>query len=236
MESVEKLLVVWKQPRTRLRYWIGTLSHEGGLYRFHYQLEGTRTYPQAKEVGFALLPFKDDSLTYESCELFNVFAARIPDREQQSAPLEYFSRTGGRLATDTLEFLTPVQAIGSREFTVTFPVAGWRYHQGEQALEAGLLAVGSELSLCLQPNNEWDPCAIQVRAQDYTLGYVPAVYAHYLDLSVSEGTCQARVLSIGSEPDPQLRLMVSCTFTAASPDGAELLPHDLQSPSRCLVA
>lgn len=53
-------------------------------------------------------------------------------------------------------------------------VAGYQYHQGMQAHVQAQLAVGQELSLMREPDNQYDQNAIAVLSADgHKLGYIP---------------------------------------------------------------
>lgn len=246
-----ELLLVWKHPLTRQRYLIGRLSRHGGRYHFSYVTSGRRSLQEAERAGFRLLDmFPDPYGRRTSPTLFAVFSRRLPGPSGLDAlarqgidagdPMEVLRVTGGRLPTDTLEFLEPIrtqQEAGRREYRVRFPVAGWRYYRGEQAMERGELAAGTLLRLELEPHNEWDPCAIRVVSPSgILLGYVPAVYAWYLDAAVESGQYEARVAAVGPADDPQQRLAVDFRGWASPLPEARSLPQGVEKYAAALSA
>jgi putative zinc finger/helix-turn-helix YgiT family protein len=175
------VLLVWKNPNTRSRYTIGELTRDEDGYLFHYVLDQPRSLK--------------DPAKYERFDL-------VSDQD-----IEYFRITGGRSDSDTLEFLEPITEGEAGGYTVSFPVAGWRYHDGEQAL--GELREGVTLRLELEPDNPVDPKAVRILSPSgIKLGYVPAIYAWYVDEAVSVGDYEAEVERVGERNDAQGRLTV----------------------------
>lgn len=219
MDASQELLLVWKQPISRQRYLIGHLWHDQRGYHFRYELKQPRSLHTALSEGFRLFePFPTPTGTWSSTGLFPLFRRRLPPawRNEEIARLgiapgqamDFFRMTGGRLPTDTLEFLEPIQENeDGTEYTVRFPVAGWRYHQGDTVIDE--LTVGTQVNLELEPDNEHDPSAIRVLSPSGVLiGYVPAIFAWYLDDVVVEGNYRAVVQEIGCPEDPQVRLTI----------------------------
>jgi hypothetical protein len=182
---------------------------------------------KAQEHGFTCLePFKEQSETYSSKELFNFFDRRLPDRtrpdfemlvqeynlDKDCTPMELLEATGGRLAIDTFELVSPFVMQQSGDFEIEFYVAGWRYYNGEEVIEQ--LYPGLKLELKLELDNKYDSSAIQVYGPNQTLlGYVPVYYTRYLDEAVKNNKCEAYVDNIGPKDNPQLRLKVKINGT-----------------------
>ena len=235
-----ELLVVWKHPQTRLRFHIGRLRRDSAGYHFRLETECNRSFLHAKQSGFRLLPFHEPNQTYENDELFPVFASRLPRPEafealglHPSQDMEYFVETGGRLATDTLEFLEPVALAPPDMTSINFPIAGWRHYEGKNV--ANRLTPGRALQLSLQADNEFDPCAIQVLFEDCLLGYVPLVYAYYIDRAVQAKRYKAEVISIGGSEDSQLRIRVNFCAPIEALEGVSFMPKELTRRSLATV-
>lgn len=220
-ERENELILLWKEPTTRRRYAIGRLWQE--LNRFCFEYESTEAFSVKDAMGKGFELFKampELGKRYEAPSLFPIFSVRIPPVKrpdvlelleafnvQEPNEMDLLRITGGRLPTDTFEFLEPISS--SEELReVTFPVAGWRYYSGDSA--ATELKSAAHLKLELDKNNLHDPHAIRILSPSgIMLGFVPALYSRYLDQAVLEGKCQAEVRSYNPGHDVQNRLIVS---------------------------
>lgn len=81
--------------------------------------------------------------------------------------------TGGRLATDSYEFVQPVYIEGNH-FDFDFHIAGWRYYNGENCLHN--LEVGSKLVLEHEITNEQVPHAVMVKTNRYSFRLCTSVF------------------------------------------------------------
>ena len=230
-EKEIELWLVWKEPQSRQRYVVGKLWYEND-YKFRYIHSSEDCarkinhcgIDRAEKLGFTrLVPFPEMQV-YSNTKLFYIFERRLLNRRrpdfaklarelglnESCTSLELLQATGGRLATDTIEFVTPFIFSRDGDFDVDFNVAGWRRYQGEQAINE--LSPGTLIRLVLEPDNPYDSFAIQVRSpSDIMLGYVPVYYSRYLDEVVRSGEYEARVLRVGPPGDPQIRLIVKVT-------------------------
>lgn len=223
-----ELWLVWKEPQSRQRYVVGKLwfDHEYKFRYFHSSEECAQNINHcgvdlAEQQGFSkLVPFPEMQV-YSNEHLFYIFERRLPNRHRPDfpelarylnvtvncSPLDLLQATGGRLATDTMEFVTPLVFSRNGAFDIDFYVAGWRHYQGETVINQ--LSPGTAVKLYLEPDNPYDPFAIQVLSQEgILLGHVPIYYSRYLDEVVRSEQYEAWVLRIGPSDDPQLRLMV----------------------------
>jgi len=220
-----RLLLVWKEPTIRLRYLIGNLWQDRKGYHFCYERQLPRSLAEAVAKGFTLLEgFDNPDGHWEAAVLFPVFNRRLPSRDNENEyekmglvvgeEMEFLRQTGGRVPTDTLEFLEPIEeSPGKAEYTILFPIAGWRYYQGEAVVHE--LGEGTRLRLELEHENHHDPGAVKILSpSNQLLGYVPAVYAWYIDGSVESGAYRASVHRIGSREDPQIRVRVDFSAQA----------------------
>lgn len=247
----EELLLAWKQPRTRQRFLIGRLWRDASAYRFRYELESPFSVKEALEQGFSLLsPFPEIDTQYGSSELFPIFRRRAQpalrnaqiseriaflDKKSDRSAFEALRLTGGRLPTDTLEFLEAGRHHQG-VYCVQFPIAGWRHYDGECVIDE--FALGTRVTLEPEPGNEWDPSAIRVLSPSGAhVGYVPAVYSWYLEGAVSADSYSAEVCEIERIPDPQrrVRLLVTVAVHGASDQPFRLIPSGIDDYARALL-
>lgn len=223
-----ELWLAWKDPQSRQRYVIGKLWYDIE-YKFKYIHSSEECAKNinncgidlAEKYGFRRLEPFPNIQVYSNEKLFYIFDRRLPSRKRPDfkqlvnefgikadcTPLELLQATGGRLATDTMEFVSPLVFSRDGAFDIDFYVTGWRHYQGETVLAE--LLPGTLLKLCLEPTNKYDPFAIQVLSPSQKLlGYVPVYYSRYLDEIVRSEDYEARILRIGPAENPQLRLMV----------------------------
>ena len=224
-----ELLLVWKHPLSRQRYLIGRLWLDGSSFVFQSETNQPRSLDEAVAHGFRLLgAFPSASDTYRSSELFATFYRRaFPAGLQESQGIlsqlppdikafEFLRQTGGRLSTDTLEFLEPirVQLDQVEQYRFVFPIAGWRYCQGDKVL--GELHEGTPLSLQPDTGNPYDPYAIKVLSPSGAhIGFVPSIYSWYLEEIVNADSYTAVVHEVNRGRDPDLRVRVD--FRGSAP-------------------
>jgi hypothetical protein len=229
-----KLWLVWKDPNTRQRFVVGRLWYDFKYYFQYFQVKdqnGINNFglDLAEEFGFRKLEPFQDLHVYSNRTLFQVFNRRLPDRTRPDfdilvkeyrlnpdcTPLELLEATGGRLATDTLEFVTPFTFEESGKFDIDFYIAGWRYYNGESIFDE--LKNGTPLKLSLDPTNQYDPFAIKVLGPgDVMLGYVPVYYSRYLDEVVKNNNYQAHVERTGALNNPQIRVLINVQGVVSS--------------------
>lgn len=226
MSSSVEALLVWKHPLRRDRYVIGRLARDQQGYTYQNQLEGPYSLPEAQASGFTALDlFGESDQVHRSDTLFPLFARRLPPewRREEYARLgltedqdvEFLVKTGGRMAGDTFEFLEAMPPEAEiRELELDFPVAGWRYYDGERAVAE--LAPGTPLKLELETDNEFDKSAIKIHSPSgHLLGYVPRIYSWYFDDCIEEHRYHAEVKELGPQENPQLRMIVRFKLTAS---------------------
>ncbi|KXS47740.1 MULTISPECIES: HIRAN domain-containing protein [Halanaerobium] len=200
-----ELLVVWKDPDTRERTVIGRLWKENGLFHFKYIREDENEHGSieyALQMGYKPIKiFEDIDQEYTSDKLFAPFLNRLNGKDRKNKPFEALKRTGGRLSTDTLEFMEPIDEEKKCR-TVKFNIAGWRHYDGDKALES--LESGQELHLEIEEDNIYDMHAIEIWTKDkeYKLGYVPAVYSRYIDKLVDDGEYDAVIDEVNPKAGP----------------------------------
>lgn len=218
------LWLIWQNERTRQRYHVGNLVHHEGKYMFYYEKHAKRRgVIEALKNGYHLhLAFPDVNKVYVSERLFGPFERRLPDRRRPDfqeilrahglsddyTNMDLLRATGGRLATDTYEFVPPIYVYGN-EFDFDFYIAGWRYYEGERVLDR--LQVGDDVIFRLEPANEQDPKAVVVLTkQGEKLGYIPAFYSEFMFWLIEEssGAYKANIQFIYPKANPQLKVNI----------------------------
>lgn len=219
---VYELWLIWQNPRSRQRYHVGTLAHRENEYSFTYALHGPRTLSDALADGYRLhLAFPDAHKTYCSRKLFAAFSRRLPDVNRSDfsrilnriglstahTPMDLLRATGGRLATDTYEFVAPLTLHNGR-LEIDFTVAGWRYYEGETVREK--LRLNTPLQVKLESTNPFDDNAVLVLYESSAkLGYVPAYYSWAVaELLKAHNGVHVSVYHFDLESDPNNPLQV----------------------------
>ena len=86
----------------------------------------------------------------------------------------------------------------------TFHVAGFQYYDGAFVLDE--LKPGKKLEMVPEPDNPYDPNAIELRFKKTKLGYVPRSENGQLALMAfygHKGIFEARVLQVDPEAEPR---------------------------------
>ncbi|MEF9953671.1 MAG: HIRAN domain-containing protein [Clostridium sp.] len=199
-DGKDYLYLIWKSEKSRQQYIIGQLT-KNGQYEFQYCEE----IKDAIADGFTpLLCFPKLDELYTSEKLFSIFTSRLPDRKRKNIHEilkkygltefdEYMllKRSGARLPIDSLEFIDPIL---NTDETVTriFFMAGVRYYlncNGENCSESVPLTRGDEVFLRSQPENKYDPYAVEMLdMSEKVLGYIPRYYSKSVTELLRQGT------------------------------------------------
>lgn len=119
-----KLCLLWQNALTNQWYHIGDLIlKDTGVYVFTYNIsdEAKGLYAALKNSYHLHPTFPEIGKEYESTFLFSTFARRLPDRNrkdyasifaeigitQESTDFDLLAATGGRLNSDSYEFVKP---------------------------------------------------------------------------------------------------------------------------------
>ncbi|MDO4611827.1 MAG: hypothetical protein Q4B34_03135, partial [Candidatus Saccharibacteria bacterium] len=159
----KELWLIWKDPSTRQRYKIGSLTQSSDLtYTFAY------TNPElddAKSAGFEVfLGFNNLEEKYHSKHLFVSIASRLPNParpdylailnrynlSEDSTDFEILQATRGRLMTDTYEF---VPAYDPNK--IEFDIAGTQHSKDIEEWKQ-LVSINDALTLQPEPDNPRD--------------------------------------------------------------------------------
>ncbi|WP_160394519.1 HIRAN domain-containing protein [Paenibacillus sp. MMS18-CY102] len=189
MATPKKLLLNWKGVYSGTNHLVAVLCKTDDKYTFFYNLSGLN---EAKKEGFSpFVGLSDVDRLYESNELFPAFERRIPDKGRAQFKrilLEYdivnsgdtswdfLFITGGKLATDSLSFLSPIYYDKSTRLSyVACEVAGWSHTSKFNRL----LKLEDELIPNIDLNNRQDVHAIEILDPQHKgtkVGYIPRPY------------------------------------------------------------
>lgn len=219
-----ELWLIWQNVETRQRYHVGRLLHQDGIYKFSYETSGyRRKLAEAMDNGYRPhLAFPDTNRVYTSNKLFGPFARRLPDRRRQDyqtilqdlgltrdcTDMDVLRATGGILATDAYEFVSPV-ILENNHFDLDFFVAGWRYYDGEHVIDQ--LQSGDVVDFTLDPDNIEDCKAVLVMSVNgKKLGYIPAFYSGWMFEIIQKGCkYQSRIENIHPLALPHRKVNIS---------------------------
>lgn len=220
-----KLHLLWQNNETRQFYHVGNLEHIGDEYVFSYMLEeGKRKLKEAMENGYRPhLSFPDIQREYKSSQLFGAFARRTPDSKrpdykailndlglpQDSTVMDLLRATGGRLMTDSYEFLAPLHFELDGSFSVDFFIRGLRYYDWDNICHQ--LVVGDELKLECEPDSPKDNKAVAIFTKDgkNLLGYIPSpIYSEFIFDNKEVLKIGAEISKINEYAKPQQRICV----------------------------
>lgn len=199
-----EMWLIWKQPETRRRYKVGSLTYDAEKYTFQYV---NPELDDALEAGFFYFPgFEDLNKKYVNDDLFLNVETRLPnssrkdyleilntyDLNKNASKLEILKATRGRLITDNYEFVPAFDAS-----KIEFDVAGTRYCTNVRKY-ANLIQVNDKLDLVLDSGNDYDSNAIKVilnkDGKSYHLGYVPRYYSKELSDLLKRGVSYSAMI------------------------------------------
>ncbi len=221
-----EMWLIWKEPKTRRRYKVGTLNYDNSIYIFKYT---NPELDEAKETGFKFFPgFENLDEVYKNEDLFINIATRLPNvnrpdylellnsfgLDSTSTKLEILKATKGRLITDNYEF---VSAFDKNK--IEFNVAGTN-HSEDIDICKKVIAINDKLDLELEPENKFDDDAIKVilnkNNKVYHLGYVPRYYSKDLAILLNkklEYSAMIKSLNFNSElSDENITVLVKLIF------------------------
>ena len=226
------LWLIWQNTKTRQRYHIGNLVHEEDKYIFYYEnREYRRTLKEAMDHGYKPhVAFPDINKVYTSTTLFGPFARRLPDERRPDfdhiltehglsrdyTEMDLLRVTGGRLATDSYEFVSPIYVVNDH-FDFDFYIAGWRHYHGEDIIHE--LKEGQDVYFKMEKDNPEDSKAVIVLSDKngIKLGYIPAFYSGFMFQAI-QNNCHfhAKIEKINYNAKPQLRVYISVEGTLTS--------------------
>lgn len=223
--SVQRMVVAWRDPRSRSVRPVGILQHDSAGYSFGYieavqEIEGFRP----------LLGFRDFYVTYQQPDLFHLFAQRVmsasrPDygrylselglASDDDEPWEQLARSYGTRAIDRLQ-LFPVPTVIDGSVACRFLVHGTRYAGSsvEEALSG--LQRGSPLRLIDEPDNPVTDRAVIVAGGSQRIGWVPDLLVDELHRLQEVTSVEADVVQVnGPSAPPHLRVLAELRAVGA---------------------
>jgi len=235
-ENVRTLFLAWQDPDERSWFTVGRLDQKNGTYVFRY----TQGAEAARERGFdPIVSFPDLSRTYESDEIFPLFANQVLSRNRpefddfvewlslpkdEADPVAILARTGDQV-TEPLEIFPYPTQRSEDTYVVHFFVRGLR-HQSACAIErVQSLEPGVPLRLMPDIQNEHDPHACLLRTPEreegdmHLMGYLPRYLARELaQLSWDQMTnSTVEVVRVNPSPAPvHFRILCRLTMTWSS--------------------
>ncbi|MEK5230758.1 HIRAN domain-containing protein [Lysinibacillus sp. FSL K6-0232] len=219
-----ELWLIWQNNETRQRYHVGRLFHEDGVYIFSYEKHGyRRKLDEAMDNGYRPhLAFPNTDKVYTSHTLFGPFARRLPDFRRpdytsvlqelglsaECSEMDVLRATGGILATDSYEFVSPI-IVENNVFAFDFFIAGWRYYDGEQVMNQ--LRAGDIVELVVDPENKQDHKAVIVMSiNGNKLGFIPAFYSGWMHEVIGKNcSYQAKIEAIHPQAAPHRKVNIS---------------------------
>jgi len=230
-ENVRMLFLAWQAPSERSWYTVGRLDQSNGTYVFRY----TKGAKQAQKRGFdPIVSFPDLDRTYESDEIFPLFANQVLPRSRpefddfvdwlglpkdEADPVAILARTGEQV-TDTLEIFPYPKQLSEDKYVVHFFVRGLR-HQSSCTIErVRHLEPGDSLRLMPDIQNEHDADACMLRTAEqveppkHLMGYLPRYLAReFVELS-KEQMAQSTVEVVRVNPSPApVHFRILCRLT-----------------------
>lgn len=189
-----KIALVWRTAPGQGRRVVGSLERMDQGYRFGYDGSGL---DRALDEGFQGYPGMPDLRNVYNGQALASFASRLPSRERigfdalmrawgGSAEMNDFDllgTTGGRLPTDMFEFISHVEPVVGTEFVTDLARVG--DDRGTLPLEA--FEPGTEFDLVPEPENAFDPQAIQVCYRGEQIGYLKTVHCAAVAQALREG-------------------------------------------------
>ncbi|MCL1561091.1 HIRAN domain-containing protein [Xanthomonas nasturtii] len=186
---MNKIFLALQEPETRSWFPVARVEKLLDSYVLHYT-KGVEKFP--KFLGFGRMNKLD--CVYFSRDLFPLLKNRVISRNRadfsafadwlgkDASALSAFDElavTGGLRGTDTIE-LIPVPEINENGlYQASFFIHGFRYLSPSAREEFLKLAIGDQLSLVPEPENEFDGHALRLthRGSSQFIGYVPRYFS-----------------------------------------------------------
>jgi hypothetical protein len=218
--------------RTRARMIVTRRDSESGTYRALGFLDKVAdgyefVYLQSATTDGSFVPivgFSEVGRRYFRQHLFPSFAERVigakrPDRPRYLASLnlaqtadswEILSASGGYREGDPIELIAlPAFDPTTGHTSASFLAHGVRHRSDAASQHISALTPGALLGLKREPDNAFNPQAIQVLDHGLHLGYVPDPLTDYVGAVMSYGDTKLTVLQANPpETNPHLRLLL----------------------------
>jgi hypothetical protein len=184
LKSISKIYLAWRKGKGFSRHVVGVLKRNtiDGV-TFKYLKENI---DRAKQDGFSpYTDFPDLDRTY-SKNVLEIFSQRLVSSERSDIQKYYefweldpafvhdkfylLAYTQGMLSTDNFEFLAHFYPKADLRFVSE--ICGL----SERKMPRGTVQIGEELSWKKEPDNKFDPYAIQVFKSEILIGYIKKIH------------------------------------------------------------
>lgn len=195
---MKKLEIYWQCRESHERFKVGELFKDKSKYIFKY-VDNVQKF---EDNGFRpIFPFLDYTKKYSSQSIFPCFKNRLPDAKRKDIDsilkkydleeyddFELLSKSEGRLPTDRLEFINPIDPL-KKSFTHDFYIAGVSHGffcNKELCDYTENIKLGYELNLVREKNNPFDKYAVRIDYKERKLGYIPKYYSEAVSKLIEE--------------------------------------------------
>lgn len=203
----DKLLVIWQDNVTRLRWVIGSLTKKDS-YEFQYN---TDTIQALRNKGFTgLIAFPELNKKYLSKNLFASFVSRLPDKRRSDIKevlktyeletydeFELLKKSGGRLPIDSLEFVEPID-LSKKLIVRQFYIAGVRFNCDKSCSTISSIPINATLEIMSEPENSFDENAVSILYHGNKIGYVPSYFSKELTKAINNRNIILKIVRINA--------------------------------------
>ena len=182
--KMRSLKLVWQVAPHTERFIVGTiLRSSDGLISFEYD---GQDIDRAQKKGFTGYGFSRSRPAPAGKLALEMFASRLPPKSRpdradllgiwgvdvsETDPLFLLGATGGRLPTDSFEFIPNIEPLVGT--CVYSEIAGFTHASDGDALKS--LELETTFKLKPDVSNEFDPFAVEIRYKELHIGYVKKV-------------------------------------------------------------
>lgn len=195
---MKKLEIYWQCHRTHERFKVAELIKDTSEFIFKY----VDNVQQFDVDGFRpIFPFLDYNKSYSSQFMFPCFKNRLPDSKRKDIEIilkkydlkeyddfEFLSKSEGRLPTDRLEFINPIN-VSQKSFNRDFYIAGVSHGcfcNKEVCEYTENIEIGNALNLVGEEQNKFDKYAVRIDYKCKKLGYVPKYYSEAVSTLIKQ--------------------------------------------------
>ena len=238
---MKTLYLAWRDPEDRMWTPVGRLTSDNGKYTFVYT-KGAKGAPRFSTFG----SMKKLDRTYESTELFPVFANRLLSERRpeygdylkwanlsRHDTMDALSATGGKRVTDSFRVFPKPEPTPEGRYEVTFFAHGLSHFPEEAKRRVNDLRAGDRLYLVPDPQNQHDAMAILLRTGDppSLAGYCPRYFAADFDQLLKRvPPGQVTVSVVRGNRDAPLQMRLLCRLSSPWPAGFETCSGEEYEP------
>lgn len=220
--------VIWQDQTTRGLEHVGWLVYTGDEFTFSYVDEAKN---HERFQPFPAFPRFDE--TYRSAELFPYFALRLTNAadprydavldalgltRDEATPVELLARSP-ESPHDTIQVVPEPKEMPDGTLERIFLVSGTRHadERDPDTLSRLIEALPAEapLDLIAEPENEYNPLAIQLVANGKRVGWIPNYLLQEIHGYINSSRSVSVVVVQGNGPDTPPHLRLLCQLTVA---------------------